>query len=30
MKFKETKYRLMNVADGREFEDAGWTLADPE
>ena len=20
----------MNVADGREFEDAGWTLADPE
>lgn len=30
MKFKETKYRLMNVADGREFEDEGWTLADPE
>lgn len=30
MKFKETKYRLMNVADGHEFEDEGWTLADPE
>ena len=30
MKFKETGYRLVNVADGREFEDAGWTLADPE
>ena len=30
MKFKETRYRLMNVADGHELEDAGWTLADPE
>ena len=30
MKFKQTKYHLTNVADGREFEDAGWTLADPE
>lgn len=30
MKFKKTKYHLKNVADGREFEDAGWTLSDPE
>lgn len=30
MKFKKTIYRLKNVADGREFEDSGWTLADPE
>ena len=30
MKFKQTKYHLVNVADGREFEDSGWTLADPE
>lgn len=30
MKFKQTKYHLINVADGREFEDSGWTLADPE
>ena len=30
MKFKQTKYHLTNVADGRAFEDAGWTLADPE
>ena len=28
MKFKQTKYHLVNVADGREFEDSGWTLAD--
>ncbi len=27
---KPTKYTLINVADGRRFEDAGWTLADPE
>ncbi len=27
---KPTKYTLVNVADGRKFEDAGWTLADPE
>ncbi len=27
---KPTKYTLVNVADGRRFEDAGWTLADPE
>ena len=30
MKFKQTKYHLVNVADGREFEDSGWTLADSE
>ena len=30
MKFKQTKYHISNVADGREFEDSGWTLADPE
>ena len=30
MKFKQTKYHLTNVADGRAFEDAGWTLVDPE
>ena len=24
------KYKLMNVADGRIFEDKGWTLDDPE
>lgn len=30
MKFKETKYRLMNVADGNEFEDKGWMLSDPD
>jgi cysteate synthase len=30
MRFKGTKYRLINVSDGHEFEDAGWTLADPE
>ena len=24
------KYQLMNVADGRIFEDKGWTLDDPE
>ena len=30
MKLKQTKYHLVNVADGREFEDSGWTLADPD
>ena len=30
MKFQKTTYHLKNVADGREFEDSGWTLADPE
>ena len=29
MKFEKTKYRLVNVADGHEFEDKGWTLSDP-
>ena len=28
-KFTPTKYRLVNVKTGREFEDAGWTLSDP-
>ena len=26
----DKKYRLMNVADGRIFDDNGWTLDDPE
>lgn len=30
MTFKPTNYRLMNCADGRIFDDAGWTLADPQ
>jgi len=30
MKFKPTKYHLVNVKTGREFEDKGWTLSDPE
>ena len=30
MKFQGTRYKLMNVATGRIFEDRGWTLADPE
>lgn len=25
-----TKYTLKNIADGREFEDEGWMLADPQ
>lgn len=29
-RFEETKYHLMNVKNGREFDDKGWTLADPE
>ncbi len=28
--FNPTKYILETVATGRRFEDAGWTLADPE
>jgi len=28
-RFTPTEYQLMNVADGRLFEDGGWTLADP-
>ncbi len=27
---KPTKYTLVNVGNGRRFEDEGWTLADPE
>ena len=27
---KPTDYKLVNVATGRVFEDAGWTLSDPE
>lgn len=30
MTFKPTNYSLMNCADGRVFEDSGWTLADPQ
>lgn len=30
MKFKGTKYQLLNVGSGRIFEDEGWTLTDPE
>ena len=30
MAFKPTKYQLINVGSGRIFEDAGWTLIDPE
>lgn len=30
MKFKPTKYQLMNVGTGRIFEDEGWTMADPQ
>ena len=30
MEHKETKYHLINVADCHEFEDKGWTLADPQ
>ena len=30
MKFKNKKYHLVNIADGHEFEDAGWTLNDPD
>lgn len=29
-KFEGTKYHLLNVKNGREFDDKGWTLADPE
>lgn len=29
MEFKGTKYHLINVADSHEFEDQGWSLADP-
>ena len=30
MTFKPTSYKLMNCGDGRIFDDAGWTLADPQ
>jgi len=30
MRFKSTKYHLVNVADGHEFQDKGWTLTDPD
>jgi len=30
MRFKPTSYHLVNVASGREFEDTGWTMGDPE
>jgi len=30
MRIRKTKYHLINVLDGHEFEDRGWTLADPE
>lgn len=30
MEFKETQYKLQNVADGRVFNDTGWMLSDPE
>jgi len=30
MKHKPTPYSLVNVANGRKFEDKGWTLSDPE
>ena len=29
MKFNKTKYHLLNVSNGHEFEDKGWTLTDP-
>lgn len=29
MRFNPTSYHLINVANGREFEDKGWTLSDP-
>lgn len=29
MKFTKTQYHLVNVADGHEFQDEGWTLSDP-
>ncbi len=30
MSFTGTKYKLVNCANGRVFEDEGWTIADPE
>ena len=30
MRFEPTTYGLVNVATGRFFDDAGWTMADPQ
>jgi len=30
MQFTPTKYHLINISNGRTFEDSGWTLNDPE
>ena len=30
MRFKPTSYHLVNVANGNEFTDKGWTLSDPK
>ncbi len=30
MKFKPTKYSLVNLADGRRFKDEGWSLTDTQ
>lgn len=30
MKFKKTRYHLLNIGDGNEFKDKGWTLSDPD
>lgn len=30
MRFKPTKFKLLNVGSGRVFDDTGWLLADPE
>ena len=30
MRFKKTNYKLLNLSNGHEFEDKGWTLTDPE
>lgn len=30
MRIKPTAYKLMNVSDGRIFEDSGWSLSDPD
>lgn len=30
MNFKPTRYSLVCIADGHRFEDAGWSLADPD
>lgn len=29
MRYHMTDYHLINVADGHEFEDSGWTMSDP-